>query len=74
MRIGKIKCVKVFINGETREIEKQINLLELLREFSLPSERIAIELNREVVRRKDWGNITVKDADQIEIVHFVGGG
>jgi thiamine biosynthesis protein ThiS len=66
--------MKVFINGETKEIAKQVNLLELLKEFSLPSERIAIELNRQVVRRKDWEMIQVADADKIEIVHFVGGG
>lgn len=66
--------MKVFINGETREIAKQVNLLELLKEFSLPSERIAIELNKQVVRKKDWENIIVNDADKIEIVHFVGGG
>ena len=65
--------MKVFINGETKEIAKQFNLLELLREFSLPSERIAIELNRQVVRKKDWESILVNDADKIEIVHFVGG-
>ena len=66
--------MKVFINGETREIAKQFNLLELLKEFSLPSERIAIELNKEVVRKKDWASILINDADRIEIVHFVGGG
>jgi thiamine biosynthesis protein ThiS len=66
--------MKVFINGETKEIAKQVNLLGLLKEFSLPSERIAIELNKEVVRKKDWKNIEIKDADKIEIVHFVGGG
>lgn len=66
--------MKVFINGETREISEQVNLLELLKAFALPSERIAIELNREVVRKRDWGNILINDADKIEIVHFVGGG
>jgi thiamine biosynthesis protein ThiS len=66
--------MKVFINGETKEISKRFNLLELLKEFSLPSERIAIELNRQVVRKKDWENILINDADKIEIVHFVGGG
>ena len=66
--------MKVFINGETREIARQFNLLELLREFSLPSERIAIELNKQVVRKKDWETILIHDADKIEIVHFVGGG
>ena len=66
--------MKVFINGETKEITKQFNLLELHKEYSLPSERIAIELNQEVVRKKDWESIKIKDADKIEIVHFVGGG
>ncbi len=66
--------MKVFINGETKEITEQFNLRELLKELSLPVERIAIELNKEVVRKKDWENILIKDADRVEIVHFVGGG
>jgi sulfur carrier protein len=66
--------MKVFVNGEAREISNELNLSELLKHLSLPQERIAIELNKEVVRRKDWGNTPVKDADKIEIVHFVGGG
>jgi len=66
--------MKVFINGETREIAGEVNLTELLKNFSLPQERIAVELNEEVVRKKDWENIRIKDADKIEIVHFVGGG
>ena len=66
--------MKVLINGETKEISGQVNLLELLKVFALPSERIAIELNREVVRKKDWESILISDADKNEIVHFVGGG
>ncbi len=66
--------MRVFINGETKEVEKQLNLTDLLNYFSLPNERIAIELNKEVVRKKDWQSIQIKDADKIEIVHFVGGG
>lgn len=66
--------MKVFINGETRQIEREVNLSELLEEFLLPQERIAVELNKAVVRKKDWASIRVKDADRIEIVHFVGGG
>ncbi len=66
--------MKVFINGEAREISKSVKLTELLTDFSLPNERIAIELNKEVVRKKDWETITINDLDRIEIVHFVGGG
>ena len=66
--------MKVFVNGETKEIANEISLSELLKHLSLPDERIAIELNKEVVRKKDWENIKINDADKIEIIHFVGGG
>ncbi len=64
----------ITINGETKEIGQEVNLSDLLKFFALPQERIAVELNKEVVRKKDWETILVKDADKIEIVHFVGGG
>ena len=64
----------IFVNGEKKEIRGEINLAGLLRHFSLPLRRIAIELNQQVVRRKDWERIEVNDEDRIEIVHFVGGG
>ena len=64
----------VTINGEIKELESEVTLDRLLELFSLPSKRIAVELNREVVRRTDWERIIVKDADKIEVVHFVGGG
>ena len=66
--------MKVLVNGESREINREMNLREFLAHLSLPSERIAIELNKEVVRKKDWENIKINDADKIEIIHFVGGG
>ena len=66
--------MKIYVNGETKEIDREVTLVELLKNFSLPQERVAVELNKEVVRKKDWENIRVKDADKIEIVHFVGGG
>ncbi len=66
--------MKIIINGKTKEIPYEINIVELLENFSLPKERIAIEINKKVVRKKDWENIKVADADQIEVIHFVGGG
>lgn len=66
--------MKLLINGETKEIERSLNLSELLEKFSLPAERVAIELNKRVVRRKDWETIELSNGDRIEIVHFVGGG
>ena len=66
--------MKILINGETKEISTELNLSELLKRFSLPSKRVAIELNKEVVRKKDWENIKITEGDRLEVVHFVGGG
>lgn len=52
----------------------EFNLTELLAHLSMPRERVAVELNEQVVRKKDWETITINDADKIEIIHFVGGG
>ena len=65
--------MKVFVNGELRELEIS-TLAELITALDLPVARIAIELNRDVVRRSDWDSTMLKDEDRIEIVHFVGGG
>jgi thiamine biosynthesis protein ThiS len=66
--------MKVFINGEARDLSGGSSLADLITELNLPAARIAIELNREVVRRSDWASTMLKDDDRIEIVHFVGGG
>jgi sulfur carrier protein len=66
--------MKIFINGEIRDIPEVINLFELLAHLSLPQQRIAVELNESVVRRKDWHITKINDTDKIEIIHFVGGG
>jgi thiamine biosynthesis protein ThiS len=66
--------MNVFLNGEVREIPEDLNLEDLLGHFSLPSKRIAIELNNEVVRRRDWARMKVTESDKIEVIHFVGGG
>lgn len=66
--------MNVIINGEIKKISGGLSLNQLLRQLSLPDERIAVELNKEVIRKKDWEMIKINDADRIEIIHFVGGG
>lgn len=66
--------MQVTVNGEARETAPNLSLLELLRELGLPSERLAVERNRELVPRRDWEQTRLAAGDQIEIVHFVGGG
>lgn len=67
--------MRIQINGEPREIpQSSLSLNELLDTLSLPPQRIAVELNKAMVPRSQWEKTTLKDGDQIEIVHFVGGG
>ena len=66
--------MNVYVNGELRGVSGTPSLAELVTQLELPVARIAIELNREVVRRSEWGSTMLKDEDRIEIVHFVGGG
>jgi sulfur carrier protein len=66
--------MKVTINGEIKELEGEVNLNRLLELFSLPQQRVAVELNKEVVRRQVWDSTIIRENDRIEVVHFVGGG
>lgn len=66
--------IQIRLNGEKRSVPIDLDLDRLLEHFSLPKQRIAIELNDSVVRRIDWPQTIVNDADKIEVVHFVGGG
>lgn len=66
--------MKIRLNGEIKELAEEVTLDRLLELFSLPSQRVAVELNQQVVRKKDWPAVIVKEADRIEVVHFVGGG
>ncbi len=66
--------INITLNGETKDIPETVSLDQLLEHFSLPKQRIAIELNGQVVRRLDWPQTAVNQDDRIEVIHFVGGG
>ena len=70
----QIGFMQIYVNGEGREFSGVSSLAELIDELDLPATRIAVELNREVVRRNDWSSTMLHESDRIEIVHFVGGG
>ena len=66
--------MRVYVNGEARDFPSPLSLAQLITELDLPPARIAVELNRTVVRRGDWSATELNEDDRIEIVHFVGGG
>jgi sulfur carrier protein len=62
------------INGDNRIVSKVETLGALVDQLGMKSDRVAIELNREIVPRDQWPQTPLKDGDRLEIVHFVGGG
>jgi thiazole synthase len=66
--------VSINVNGEHRRVPAGLNLLQLAEELGLVPEKLAVERNLEVVPRSTLGQVIVEDGDELEIVHFVGGG
>ena len=66
--------MNLIINGEPREFSSPLALLSLIEKLGMKADRVAVELNREIVRREQWEATLLKDGDRLEIVHFVGGG
>ena len=66
--------MKIQINGEARDFEAPLTLADLIELLGMKSDRVAVELNREIAARNNWNQLDLKEGDQLEIVHFVGGG
>ncbi len=65
--------MRLVINAEERELA--VSTLEsLIAELGMQADRVAVELNREIVPRARWSATTLQEGDRLEIVHFVGGG
>ncbi len=69
-----MKTIAITINGDDREVPAGLTVRELLAHLDLHERLVVVELNREIVRRGDYGGLPVKAGDVIELVHFVGGG
>ncbi len=64
----------ITLNGESKEIPDGLTLSGLLDRLKIKQDRVAVERNREIVPRSDWETVRIAPGDQLEIVHFVGGG
>ena len=65
--------MRLVINGEERNCTSP-NLEALIEELGMKGDRVAVELNREIVPRPAWSSASLHEGDRLEIVHFVGGG
>ena len=62
------------INGKKKDISPVSNVRELLQLLGVEEGPVAVELNRRIIRRRDWENTPISNGDRVEIVQFVGGG
>ena len=70
----KIKKIKIKINGKIKSINQGSNLSIVFKNLKIPLNKVAIELNEEIIDKKKVSKIKLNKNDKIEIVHFIGGG
>ncbi|MDC0326962.1 sulfur carrier protein ThiS [Candidatus Pelagibacter sp.] len=70
----KINKIKIRVNGKVKSISDKYNMLDLVKILKIPVKKVAIELNQEIIDKKNISKINLKKNDKIEIVHFIGGG
>jgi thiamine biosynthesis protein ThiS len=69
--------MKLQINGDERDFSDArapFTLAALVEVLGMKTDRVAVELNRDIVPRDRWANTQLQEGDRLEIVHFVGGG
>ena len=66
--------ISVTINGDPKRVEGGLTAKGLLSSLGLDPNKVALERNREIVPRTTYDDVHILDGDQLEIVHFIGGG
>jgi len=70
----KIKKIKIKVNGIVKSISDNHKMSDLVKNLKIPMKKVAIELNQEIIDKKNINKINLVKNDKIEIVHFIGGG
>jgi sulfur carrier protein len=66
--------IAIVLNGAARSVPEGLNVAGLLQYLEIDGGRVAVELNREIVRKPEWEAAEVRDGAVVEVVWFVGGG
>ena len=72
--MNKKNKIKIVVNGKLLTVNLKFSLKNLTEKLKIPINKVAIELNEEIVDKKKLNKIFLKNKDKIEIVHFIGGG
>lgn len=66
--------MRLVLNGEAKDVADAMTVAALVESLGLGQTRVAVEVNRKIVRRAAWDETQLADGDVVEVVHFVGGG
>jgi sulfur carrier protein len=66
--------MRIAVNGEPKDVAPEITLSALLAELGVSGGPVAVEKNREIVPRAEHATTRLREGDELEVVHFVGGG
>jgi len=66
--------IQIVVNGQVRHVPEGLSLAMVLARLEVAPDRVAVELDRKIVRRGDWSDTLVAPGAVLEIVQFVGGG
>ena len=72
--MNKKNKIKIVVNGKLLTVNLKFSIKNLIQKLKTPINKVAIELNEEIVDKKKINKIFLKNKDKIEIVHFIGGG
>ena len=72
--MNNLNVAKIQLNGASYEINRGTKLNELLNKLKLKKNKVAIEVNGEIIEKNKYPNLILRKGDKVEIVHFIGGG
>ena len=72
--MNKKNKIKIVVNGRLLTVNVKFSIKNLIEKLKTPINKVAIELNEEIIDKKKLSKIFLKNKDKIEIVHFIGGG
>ena len=70
----KTKKIKINLNGKSLSLPIGTTVYKVIKKIKAQPNKVAIELNREIIKKKNISKIHLKNRDKLEIVHFIGGG
>ena len=72
--MNNLNVAKIQLNGDLYEINDGTNLNELLNKLKIQKNKVAIEVNGEIIEKNKYSNLILNKNDKVEIVQFIGGG